>query len=395
MHLRYRYRCEPSPGQKIALAQAFGCTCVVWNDALALSQELCSQGEKYPGGGALQKLCIIQARRAPARQWPGGVSASMLQQSVLDLDQAFRNWWNRNGKVCAPRFKKGSNARSIRIYGREFRTTAHGVRSPTLAELKLRRSRDLPAPPSSVTIIRDTRGWYYASFVVEVEEEPLPANTKTIGVDPGLASLAVTSDGEKIAPPRFLRSVLKRRRRVQRNLKSKVKGSHRLVKARRRVARLHSQIADRRLDFLHKLGTPLIRENQAVVVEDLNVSGLNKNRKLARSIADAGWRLLRGLLEYKATLYGRAVRVISPWEPTSQRCSACGDRGCKKELAVRSWTCPTCGTEHDRDVNAAKNILAAGLTERLSGRGAESRTGLPASGKEAATRLDREVCHAS
>ncbi|MXW12420.1 MAG: IS200/IS605 family element transposase accessory protein TnpB [Synechococcus sp. SB0668_bin_13] len=392
MLLRYRYRCQPTPGQRIALAQAFGCARVVWNDALALSQEFYRQGEKYPGGTALMQRCITQAKRTPERSWLGDVSASMLQQSVRDLDKAFRNWWNGKGKVRAPRFKRRSNAQSIRICGKESRTTDHGVRFPKVGDLKLRWSRDLPAPPTSLTIIKDTRGRYYASFVVEVERPKLQANSKAVGLDLGLTSLAVTSDGEKISPPRFLRSALKRLRRLQRNLKGKVKGSNRLAKAKRRVARLHGKIADRRLDVLHKLSTRLIRENQTVVVEDLNVSGLSKNRKMARSIADAGWRLLRGLLEYKAELHGRALRVISRWEPTSQRCSACGDRGCKKELAVRSWTCPACGTEHDRDVNAAKNILAAGLAARLNGRGAESKTGVPAS---ASTRLDREVCYAS
>ena len=287
MLLRYRYRCQPTPGQRIALSQAFGCARVVWNDALALSNHLYKEGEKYPGGAALMQRCITQAKRTPERSWLGDVSASMLQQSVRDLDKAFRNWWNGKGKVRAPRFKRRSNAQSIRICGKEFRTTDHGVRFPKVGDLKLRWSR------------------------VEVERPKLQANSKAVGLDLGLTSLAVTSDGEKISPPRFLRSALKRLRRLQRNLKVKVKGSNRLAKAKRRVARLHGKIADRRLDVLHKLSTRLIRENQTVVVEDLNVSGLSKNRKLARSIADAGWRLLRGLLEYKAELHGRAVRVIS------------------------------------------------------------------------------------
>ncbi|HBH74700.1 MAG TPA: hypothetical protein DDY43_15035 [Synechococcales bacterium UBA10510] len=228
----------------------------------------------------------------------------------------------------------------------------------------------MPSDPSSVTVIRDASGRYFASFVVEVEPTPLPANGKAVGIDLGLASLAVTSAGEKIAPPKFLRSALKRLRRLQRNLKHKQKGSNRLAAARRQVAKLHATIADKRLDFLHQLSTRIIRENQTVVLEDLNVSGMLKNKQLARSIADAGWRQFRILLESKAVQYDRQVLVINRWLPTSQVCSTCGHHDGKKELSIREWQCPSCGAIHDRDVNAALNILAAGLAESHNGRGA-------------------------
>lgn len=247
-------------------------------------------------------------------------------------------------------------------------------------------SRALPSEPSSVTVIRDASGRFFASFVVEVEPTPLPANGKAVGIDLGLASLAVTSDGEKLAPPKFLRSALKRLRRLQRHLKHKQRGSNRLAVARRKVAKLHAKVADRRLDSLHQLSTRLIRENQTVVLEDLNVSGMQKNRTLARSIADAGWRQLRILLESKAEQYGRQVVVINRWLPTSQVCSACGHHDGKKDLSVRQWQCPSCGTVHDRDINAAKNILAAGLAESRNGRGAARQsTALVAAGCEAPT----------
>ncbi|MYI71867.1 MAG: IS200/IS605 family element transposase accessory protein TnpB [Synechococcus sp. SB0673_bin_10] len=401
MLLRYRYRCEPTPGQRIALAQAFGCARVVWNDALALSREFHRRGERYPGGAALQKLCITQAKRTPERSWLGDVSASMLQQSVRELDKAFRNWWSslsgkRKGpKVCAPRFKRRSNRQSIRICGKEFRPTEKGVRFSRIGELKLVWSRPLPATPGSVTLTKDCAGRYFASFVVEVERSKPEPNGKAVGVDLGLESLAVTSDGEKIAPPRFLRSALKRLRRLNRDLGRKAKGSQNRQKARLRLARAHARVADKRLDHLHKLSTQLIRENQTVVLEDLNVLGMVRNRKLARAIADAGWRLLRTLLESKAEIYGREVKIISRWEPTSQTCSACGHRDGKKSLSVRAWRCSACGAEHDRDVNAAKNILAARLAERQNACGAESKTDLSASGIEAGTRLDQEACHVS
>jgi putative transposase len=340
----------------------------------------------------LAKLCITQAKQIPERSWLSGPSNVVLQQSVRDLDQAFRNWWaslsgKRKGpKLLPPRFKKRRGAQSIRFMSHVFRT---GERSLTLSKIgpvPIEWSRALPSAPSSVTVIRDASGRYFASFVVEVEPTPLPPNGKALGIDLGLASLAVTSDGEKIAPPKFLRSALKRLRRLQRHLKHKQKGSNRLAAAKRQVAKLHATIADKRLDFLHQLSTRIIRENQTVVLEDLNVSGMLKNRKLARSIADAGWRQFRILLESKAQMYGRQVVVINRWLPTSQVCSICGHHDGKKELSIREWQCPSCGAVHDRDINAALNILAAGLAESQNGRGAAHKsTALVAAGWEAST----------
>jgi putative transposase len=391
---RYRYRLYPHPHQQLALAKSFGCARVVWNDALAKSRELYAAGEKtsYP---VLAKLCITQAKQTSERSWLSGPSNVVLQQSVRDLDQAFRNWWaslkgKRKGpKLKPPRFKKRRGAQSIRFMSHVFRT---GERSLTLSKIgpvPIEWSRDLPPDPSSVTVIRDASGRYFASFVVEVEPTPLPANGKAIGIDLGLASLAVTSAGEKIAPPKFLRSALRRLRRLrrlQRNLKHKQKGSNRLAAARRQVATLHASIADKRLDFLHQLSTRIIRENQTVVLEDLNVSGMLKNKNLARSIADVGWRQFRTLLESKAQMYGRQVVVINRWLPTSQVCSTCGHHDGKKELSIREWQCPSCGAAHDRDVNAALNILAAGLAESQNGRGAAHKSTLAmAAGCEAPT----------
>lgn len=391
MKRRYRYRLYPHPHQQVALAKAFGCARVVWNDALAKSRELYALGEKtsYP---VLAKLCITQAKQSPQRSWLSNSSNVVLQQSVRDLDLAYRNWWaslkgKRKGpKVQAPRFKKRRGAQSIRFMSHVFRT---GERSLTLCKIgpvPIEWSRSLPSEPSSVTIIRDASGRYFASFVVKVKPIPLPANGKAVGIDLGLASFAVTSDGEKIAPPKFLRSALKRLRRLQRNLKHKQKGSNRLAAARRKVAAVYASIADKRLDFLHQLSTRIIRENQTVVLEDLNVSGMVKNKKLARSIADAGWQQFRVLLESKAEQYGRQVVVINRWLPTSQVCSACGHHDGKKELSIRKWQCPRCGTVHDRDINAALNILAAGLAESQNGRGAAHKSTLAvAAGYEAPT----------
>jgi putative transposase len=391
MKQRYRFRLYPHPHQQVALARAFGCARVVWNDALAKSRELYAAGQKtsYP---VLAKLCITQAKQTPERQWLVEPSNVVLQQSLRDLDQAYRNWWaslkgkRKGAKVKPPRFKKRRGAQSVRFMSHVFRTGDRTLTLSKIGSVPIEWSRDLPSDPSSVTVIRDASGRYFASFVVDVEPTPLPPNGKAVGIDLGLASLAVTSDGEKLAPPKFLSSVLKRLRRLQRNLKHKQRGSNRLAIARRKVAKLHAKVGDRRLDYLHQLSTRLIRENQTVVLEDLNVSGMLKNRKLARSIADAGWRKLRILLESKAERYGREVVVINRWLPTSQVCSACGHHDGKKDLSIREWQCPSCGTVHDRDINAALNILAAGLAESRNGRGATHQsTALVAAGCEAPT----------
>jgi putative transposase len=400
MQLRYRFRLEPTSSQQQALARTFGCVRVVWNDALALSQRLHEQGEKYPGATALQKLVITDGKQTAERQWLSDAYGHALIQSVRDLDLAYRNWWKslsgkRKGpKLRAPRFKKRSSAQSARFTRCGFRVLDNSkLRISKVGDIKVRWSRDLPSDPSSCTIIKDSAGRYFASFVVEVDRSPLEPNGNTVGIDLGLTTFATLSTGEKIDAPKPLRSALKRLRKLQRNLSRKTKGSNRRNRARVQVARLHARIADTRKDFLDKLSTRIIRENQTVVLEDLRVSGMIRNRKLARSIADAGWRQFRSLLESKALMYGRTVNVISTWEPTSQRCSACGELGGKKPLNIRAWTCLHCGAEHDRDINAANNIAAAGQVEAQNGRGARRKTGLPAAGCEVSTHQgSKQLC---
>jgi IS605 OrfB family transposase len=223
-------------------------------------------------------------------------------------------------------------------------------------------SRPLPSEPSSVTVIRDCAGRYFASFVVQAGPRILPGAKSVVGIDLGLKHFAVLSDGTKIASPRFSRRAEKRLRRAQRSLSRKEKGSRNRDKARVTVARAHARVADARRDFCHQLSTALIRENQAVAVENLAVKGLARTR-LAKSVHDAGWSAFTGMLEYKARLYRRTFRKIGRFEPTSQVCSACGVKDGPKPLHVREWTCAACGTAHDRDVNAARNIAALGRRE--------------------------------
>ena len=393
MQKRFKYRLYPHAHQRQALAQVFGCARVVWNDALALKQEAWQERQKRLSINDLMKVCITQAKQTPERSWLKQVHVTPLQQSLRDLDRAFKNWWKSlkgKGRAKAPRFKRRHNRQTIRFNRSGFCCGDHAVRIGKVGEIPIIWSRPLPGVPSSATVIKDCAGRYFVSFVVQVERPCSPPVKGAIGMDLGLASLATTSDGEKISPPKFLRSALGRLRRLQRNLKHKQRGSNRLTAARLGVAKLHAKVADRRMDFLHKLSTRIIRENQTVVLEDLNVSGMVKNRKLARSIADAGWRMFRTLLESKAQEHGRDLVVINRWTPTSQTCSVCGYRDGKKALSLRQWRCPECGAIHDRDVNAAKNILAAGLAERLNGRGATRKTTAVAAGCEASTHLNQE-----
>jgi putative transposase len=392
MKLRYRYRIYPSKAQLKPIAQMFGCARVVWNDALAFCQQQWASGIKYAGANELMKQFITNAKQTEERKWLSEVSNIPLQQSIKDLDVAYRNFFQsatgkRKGqKVNPPRFKKRSNAQSAKFRIGGFSLKGNKIYLAKIGKLKVKWSRPLPAEPSSVTIIKDATDRYFLSFVVEVSPPILPSTSSSIGIDLGITTFATLSSGEKIDAPKPLKAKLLKLRKAQRALKNKEKGSKRMGLARKRVAKIHAKISDTRADFLHKLSTRLIRENQAIALEDLNVSGMVKNRKLSRAISDLGWRSFRTMLEAKAEMYGREVQVISRWEPTSQTCSCCGERGGKKELAIRQWECLFCGATHDRDINAAINIqVAGGHSETLTGRGGKHQTCPQAAAVEAST----------
>ena len=379
VQLRYNYRLYPGPGQRSALARAFGCARVVFNDGLAARQAAYEAGLAYPDDAALSAR-LTAAKGTPERAWLGEVSAVVLQQSLADLNTAYRRFfesrkalreWKAAGRkgprpreVGLPRFKSRKNTRqAIRFTANaRFKILGNGrLRLPKIGDVPVRWSRPLPSEPSSVTVIMDCAGRYFASFVVESGDEPLPAVEPVIGIDLGLAHFAILSDGTKIASPRFLRRAEKKLRRAQRNLSRKQDGSRNRDQARIKVARAHARVADARREFHHQLSTALIRDNQAVAVEDLCVKGLARTR-LARSVHDAGWSAFTGMLEYKARRYGREFHRIGRFEPTSQVCSACGAKDGPKPLHVRVWQCQACGVWLDRDINAAVNVAkAAGL----------------------------------
>jgi putative transposase len=377
MLVRYRYRLCPSPGQETALARAFGCTRVVFNDSLRLREECHAAREKI-SDAEIQRRVVTLAKLTPERAWLGNVASVALVQACNDARRAYRNWFDslsgrRKGRrIGHPRFRRKHGRQSIRFTRNGFSLRDGRLYVAKVGEMEVRWSRELPSAPSSVTVIREPDGRYYASFVVGREASPLPACEREAGIDVGLDRLAVTSDGEIIANPRLLRAKERHLARTQRALARKAQGSANRARARRRVAVLHRKVRETRLDHAHKTALRLVRDNQAVYAESLAVSGLARTR-LAKSVHDAGWAQLLRLLEEKAAHYGRTFHRIDRLEPTSQVCSACGVKDGPKPLSVRIWQCAACGTVHDRDVNAARNILAAGRADRLNACGGNVR----------------------
>jgi IS605 OrfB family transposase len=373
MQLRYSYRLYPEPGQRRSLAQAFGCARVVFNDGLHARQEARKAGLAYITNTELSAR-LTAAKTTPERAWLGQVSSVVLQQALADLNTAYRNFFasvtgKRKGpKVAPPRFRSRKDRRQAVRFTRNarFSITAGGkLRLPKIGDVTVRWSRGLPAQPSSVTVIADAAGRYFASFVVEAGDAPLPVTGTEVGIDLGLAHFAVLSDGRKVANPRFLRRAERKLRTAQRDLGRKQMGSANRAKARVRVARVHARVADSRRDWLHKESTRIIRDNQAVYVEDLCIRAMMRTR-LSKSVQDAGWAMFVEMLAYKAARHHRTFAKTGRFEPTSQMCSACGVKDGPKPLSVREWTCGGCGTVHDRDVNAAVNIATAGRAAALN-----------------------------
>ncbi|MFH8507825.1 RNA-guided endonuclease InsQ/TnpB family protein [Streptomyces flaveolus] len=367
MQLRYGFRVYPSAGQRMALARAFGCARVVFNDALRARETARAAGLPFVPSGELSQQ-LTAAKRTPGRAWLAEVSSVVLQQSLRDLDTAYRNFFDglkgKRPRTGPPRFKSRKDTRqSVRFTANAgWKITAGGkLRLPKVGDVPVRWSRSLPCVPSTVTVVKDSAGRYFASFVVETGPKTLPATDRVAGIDLGLSHFAILSDGTKIDSPRFLRRAEKKLKKAQQALSRKTKGSKNRAKARIKVARAHSRVADARREFHHQLSTQIIRDNQAVAVEDLAVKGLARTR-MAKSVHDAGWSAFVTMLEYKAALYGRTLHRIGRFEPTSQVCSQCGVKDGPKPLHVRVWECGACGAVLDRDINAAVNIAkAAGL----------------------------------
>jgi putative transposase len=365
MKARYQYRFYPTDQQQQSLAQLFGCVRVVWNDALAL----CKQSEKKPKSAELQKIVITQAKQTIERAWLGEVSNIPLQQSVADLETAFKNFFDsckgkRKGrKVGYPKFKKRTSSQSARLTRGGFSFKGNGVYLAKIGIVNPIWSRELPSKPSSVTVIKDCANRYFLSFVVEVQPIQIEAKSPSIGIDLGIKTFAVMSNGEKAESPSY-KKLDRKTSQTPAQRARQPKDSQRRNVTRIKIAKLHNRIADTRKDFLHKLSTKIVNENQVIILEDLNVSGMLKNRKLSRAISQQGWREFRTLCEAKSEKFGREFQVISRWEPTSQVCADCGFKWGKIDLSIRSVLCLSCGTEQDRDKNASRNIEQVGMGNR-------------------------------
>ncbi|QYC38616.1 putative transposase [Nonomuraea coxensis DSM 45129] len=363
MKRAYKYRFHPTPEQAGELVRTFGCVRLVYNKALeertrAYTQE--GRGVSY----AKSSAALTAWKKTPKLAFLCEVSSVPLQQTLRHLQAGFANFFAKRAKY--PTFKSRKRSRASAEYTRSaFRWRDGRLTLAKMgAPLDIVWSRPLPegAEPSTVTVSRDAAGRWFVSLLVEEKIAPLAPVEQAVGVDAGLTMLATLSCAEQIVNPRHERRERRRLAKAQRALARKEKGSNNRAKARLKVARVHAQIADRRRDYLHKVTTRLISENQVIAVEDLGVRNLVKNRRLARAISDAGWRELRSMLEYKAAWYGRTLVVADRWFPSSRLCSVCGALRNEMPLSVRAWAC-ACGAVHDRDVNAARNLLAAGLAE--------------------------------
>ena len=363
----FKYRFYPTPEQETLLRRTLGCTRLVYNRALAARTEAWYERQERVGYTQTSTL-LTDWKKQDDLDFLNDVSCVPLQQGLRHLQTAFSNFFA--GRAQYPNFKKKRNGGSA-----EFTKSAFKWRdgklflAKSLEPLSIRWSRAIPegVEPSTVTVKLSPSGRWTVSLLVDALIEPLSESPNRIGVDLGITSLIALSTGEKVANPKGFKAKRAKLRKVQKALSRKQKGSNNRYKARLKVAKVHAEISDARLDFLHKLTTRLVRENQTIAVEDLAVKNMVKNRKLSLAISDASWGELVRQLEYKCDWYGRTFIKIDRWFPSSKRCGTCGHIVEKLPLNIREWSCPHCGATHDRDVNAAKNILAAGLAVKVCG----------------------------
>ena len=359
MKRAYKYRFYPTTEQVELLAQTFGCVRFVYNSILRWRTD--AFYERQGKIGYIQANAkLTSMKKEPELSWLNDVSCVPLQQVLRHQQSAFSNFFA--GRAKYPTFKSKHHRQSAELTASAFKYRDGELYMAKSKEpLAIRWSRELPSTPSTVTISKDASGRYFVSCLCEFESKPLPISAKTVGIDVGLKDLFVTDTGLKTGNPRHTAKYAKRLALLQRRLSKKKKGSSNRAKARLKVAKLHAKIADCRMDNLHKLSRRLINENQVVCVESLKVKNLIRNPKLSKAIADASWGDFMRQLEYKADWYGRTLVAIDQFFPSSKRCNDCGHTLPKLALNTRSWVCPECNTAHDRDINAARNIKAAGL----------------------------------
>ena len=357
----YRFRFAPTPEQEVILARTFGCARFAYNYMLRLRTDAWMQRQERIGYHETS-AALTALKKQPEYAWLNEVSSVPVQQALRHLQTAFTNFFAKRARY--PQFKRKDGPQSAEYTTSAFKWDGKSLKLAKMDEpLAIRWSRTIPkaAKVTTVTVSLDAAGRYFVSLLCDDAVAEKPAVNGKVGIDLGLTHFAILSTGEKVAAPNTFRKNEAKLAKLQRRLAKKTKGSNRRKKAKLRVAKLHAKIADSRRDFLHKLSTRLINENQVIAVESLSVSNMQKNRCLSKSIADASWSEFLRQLEYKAKWYGRELVGIDKWYPSSKRCSDCGYTMPKMPLNVRQWTCPECGSIHDRDANAARNVLAAGL----------------------------------
>ena len=366
MKRAYKFRFYPTSEQASELNRTFGCARLVWNKALAHRHAVYTTEKKSISYVQMDKVLNNEWKKSDDLAFLREVSSVPLQQTLRHQQAAFNNFFAKRARY--PRFKSRHGRQSIEYTRNGFRWDGTLRLAKIAAPLDLRLSRPTPdGQPSTVTVSRDAANRWHVSMLFDDTVEPLPLTRAVVGLDLGLKSFLVTSDGDSIDPPQFLRRKEARLARYQRRMARCRKGSRNRDKARIRVARNHARVADARRDFLHKISTDIVRAYDVIAVEDLHVNSMVRNHCLAKSISDSGWGEFRSMLTYKVDWYGKRLVVVDRFYPSSKTCSSCGYLLPSLNLGTRQWTCPACGTRHDRDINAAKNILAAGLAVALRG----------------------------
>ena len=367
----YRYRIYPNDEQKVLFAKTFGCVRYVYNWALETKSRSWKEEKKNISCYELQKLMVATLKKE--NEWLSEVNSQSLARSIVNLDTAYQNFFKH--RALFPNYKNKHDKQKFHNPQNCSVDFEQGIINiPKAKEIKAVFHRTFNGSVKGVTISKEKDGRYYASILVDTATQPMPKRPvspdTTIGIDTGLKTFAVCSNGEEFAALHFQRKQKRKLKLLSRRLSKKQKGSRAFNKTKQKIARVHSKIAHQRMDYLHKITYRLTHENQVntICVEDLNVKGMVRNKHLAYNVSDAGIGMFYTMLAYKCEWYGVNLVKIGRFQPSSKQCSRCGYINKTLRLSERSWTCPECGTHHDRDMNASVNIRNFGLETLLTGR---------------------------